>query len=146
MATQDPELRKRFTGQPEHVVNFICFIAEEVREIMAEMGFRTIDEMIGRSDRLEMRAAIDHWKAKGLDFTRIFHQPRGRPGGRALQLRRSRTTALDDVLDRWLIEQAKARAGRAAGRCASKPRSATPTASSAPCCRAKWRSATATRG
>jgi len=75
VATQDPELRKRFTGQPEHVINFFTFIAEEVREIMAELGFRTFDNMIGRMDRLDTRPAINHWKAKGLDFSRIFAKP-----------------------------------------------------------------------
>jgi glutamate synthase (NADPH/NADH) large chain len=75
VATQDPVLRKRFTGQPEHVVNYFFFVAEELREIMAQLGFRTVDEMIGRSDLLDMRKGIAHWKAKGLDFTRVFHQP-----------------------------------------------------------------------
>ena len=84
VATQDPELRKRFTGQPEHVVNFMTFIAEEVRELMAEMGFRTLDQMIGRSDRLEMRAAIDHWKAKGLDFSLYLPSAGCRHGGGAV--------------------------------------------------------------
>ncbi len=75
VATQDPELRKRFTGQPEHVVNYFFMLAEEVREIMAKLGFRTIDEMVGRVDRLDTRAAIAHWKAKGLDFSTILHRP-----------------------------------------------------------------------
>jgi len=75
VATQDPVLRKRFTGQPEHVVNYFFFVAEELREIMAQLGFRTLQEMIGRSDLLDMRKGIAHWKAKGLDFTRVFHQP-----------------------------------------------------------------------
>jgi glutamate synthase (NADPH) large chain len=75
VATQDPVLRKRFAGDPNHVVNFMRFIAQEVREHMARLGFRTIDEMIGRSDRLEMRPALDHWKARGLDFARILAQP-----------------------------------------------------------------------
>jgi glutamate synthase (ferredoxin) len=75
VATQDPELRKRFAGDPQHVVNFMTFIAREVREHMARLGFRTIDEMVGRSDRLEMRPALDHWKARGLDFSRILAQP-----------------------------------------------------------------------
>ncbi len=75
VATQDPELRKRFAGDPEHVVNFMTFIAREVREHMARLGFRTVDEMVGRSDRLEMRPAIDHWKARSLDFSRILAQP-----------------------------------------------------------------------
>jgi glutamate synthase (ferredoxin) len=75
IATQDPELRKRFTGQPEHVVNFFFMLAEEIRELMARLGFRTIDEMVGRVDRLDTRAAIAHWKAKGLDFSTILHKP-----------------------------------------------------------------------
>lgn len=75
VATQNPELRKKFMGDPGHVVNFMNFIAQEVREIMAELGFRTIDEMIGRSDKLEMRGAIDHWKAKNVDLSDILYQP-----------------------------------------------------------------------
>jgi glutamate synthase domain-containing protein 2/glutamate synthase domain-containing protein 1/glutamate synthase domain-containing protein 3 len=75
VATQDPELRKRFTGQPEHVVNFFFMLAEEIRDLMAKLGFRTIDEMVGRVDRLDTRAAIAHWKAKGLDFSTILHKP-----------------------------------------------------------------------
>jgi glutamate synthase (ferredoxin) len=75
IATQDPELRKRFNGEPEHVVNFFFMLAEELREIMAKLGFRTIAEMVGRVDRLDTRAAIAHWKAKGLDFSTILHRP-----------------------------------------------------------------------
>ncbi len=75
VATQDPKLRAKFTGDPAHVVNFMRFIAQEVREYMAELGYRTIDEMVGRSERLEMRRAVDHWKARNLDFTRILHKP-----------------------------------------------------------------------
>ncbi len=75
VATQNPRLREKFTGKPEHVVNFMKFIAMEMREIMAELGFRTINEMIGRVDKLETRAAVDHWKAKGVDLTTIFHKP-----------------------------------------------------------------------
>ncbi len=75
VATQDPELRKRFAGRPEHVVNFMRMIAEEVRELMAQLGFRQMNKMIGRSDRLEVRHAIEHWKARGLDFSRILYQP-----------------------------------------------------------------------
>jgi glutamate synthase (ferredoxin) len=75
VATQDPELRKRFAGQPEHVVNFMRMIAEEVRELMAQLGFRQLNKMIGRVDRLMVQKAIDHWKAKGLDFTKILYQP-----------------------------------------------------------------------
>jgi glutamate synthase (ferredoxin) len=75
VATQDPELRKRFTGKPEHVVNFMRFIAEEVRELMAQLGFRQMNKMIGRTDRLEVKKAVDHWKARGLDFGKILYQP-----------------------------------------------------------------------
>jgi glutamate synthase (ferredoxin) len=75
VATQNPELRKRFTGEPEHVVNFMRFIAEEVREIMAQLGFRQMNKMIGRVDRLEVKKAVDHWKARGLDFSKILYQP-----------------------------------------------------------------------
>ncbi len=76
VATQDPELRKRFTGKPEHVVNYFFFVAEEVRSLMAQLGFRRFDEMIGQTDRLDMRRAINHWKAKGLDFSRILSKPK----------------------------------------------------------------------
>ena len=75
VATQDPQLRARFAGQPEHVVNFMRFIAGDMRETMAQLGFRTIEEMVGRTDRLEAHKAIDHWKAKGLDFSNILYQP-----------------------------------------------------------------------
>ena len=74
IATQDPVLRKRFTGPPEHVINYFFFVAEEVRELMAKLGFRRFSEMIGRVDRLDTRRAIDHWKAKGVDLSRILHQ------------------------------------------------------------------------
>jgi glutamate synthase domain-containing protein 2/glutamate synthase domain-containing protein 3 len=75
IATQDPELRKRFAGRPEHLQRFMLFVAEEVRQIMASLGFRRFDEMIGRSDRLHTRAALDHWKAKGLNFEKVFARP-----------------------------------------------------------------------
>ena len=75
VATQDPRLREKFAGKPEHVINFMRFIAEDVREIMAQLGFRTIEEMVGRVDRLEPKKAIDHWKAKGFDFSNILYQP-----------------------------------------------------------------------
>ena len=76
VATQDPELRKRFTGQPEHVVNYFFFIAEEVRELMAGMGIRQFNDLIGRADLLDMQKGIDHWKLAGLDFSKVFHQPK----------------------------------------------------------------------
>ena len=75
VATQDPVLRRRFAGQPEHVVNFFFFVAEEARKLMAALGFRTVNEMIGRADLLDMRRGVEHWKAKGLDFSRVFYQP-----------------------------------------------------------------------
>src|SRR5690606_4344460 len=75
IATQDPRLREKFAGKPEHVVNFMRFIAMEMRELMAQLGFRTVDEMIGRVDRLEPRKAINHWKARGLDFSNLLYQP-----------------------------------------------------------------------
>ncbi|MEI7632650.1 MAG: glutamate synthase large subunit [bacterium] len=79
IATQDPVLRAKFAGRPEHVINFFRFLARELREIMAEMGFRTIAEMIGRVDMLDMAPALEHWKARGLDFSEIFHQPNAGP-------------------------------------------------------------------
>ncbi|TMB02123.1 MAG: glutamate synthase large subunit [Deltaproteobacteria bacterium] len=75
IATQDPRLRAKFAGKPENVVNFMRFIAQEVREYMAELGFRTFDEMVGRSERIEMRRAVDHWKARNVDFSRILYKP-----------------------------------------------------------------------
>jgi glutamate synthase (ferredoxin) len=75
VATQDPKLRAKFTGKPEHVVNFMKFIAEEVRELMAQLGFRTVEEMVGQVGCLEPRRAVDHWKAKGLDFSNILYAP-----------------------------------------------------------------------
>ncbi len=75
VATQDPKLRAKFTGKPEHVVNFMRFVAEDLRQIMAQLGFRTIEEMVGHVDRLEARKAVTHWKAKGLDFSSILYQP-----------------------------------------------------------------------
>ena len=75
VATQDPELREKFTGDPVHVVNFMMFVAEEVRELMAALGFRTFNEMVGRTDRLQPRRAIDHWKARGIDLSPLLHRP-----------------------------------------------------------------------
>ncbi len=79
VATQDPQLRAKFTGKPEFVENFFRFVAQEVRELMAKLGFRTMDEMIGRVDRLEVQAAVDHWKARGLDLASILYQPQVGP-------------------------------------------------------------------
>ncbi|MBI4664719.1 MAG: glutamate synthase subunit alpha, partial [Verrucomicrobia bacterium] len=98
VATQDPQLRKNFTGDPDHVVAFMRFVAEELREIMAKLGFRTLNEMIGRTDRLEPSKAIAHWKAKGLDFTNILYQPEVAPEvGRYRQI--DQDHGLDKSLD-----------------------------------------------
>ena len=75
IATQDPELRKKYMGDPEHVENFMRFVAQEAREIMAQLGFRTINEMIGRTGVLEANEAIDHWKGKGIDLSALLYQP-----------------------------------------------------------------------
>jgi glutamate synthase (NADPH/NADH) large chain len=106
VATQDPELRKRFSGKPEHVVNYFFFIAEEVRELMSKLGFRTFDEMIGQRDRLEMRKAIDHWKAQGLDYSRLLHKPEMGPDV-AIYNSEQQDHGLDKALDHELIKQAQ---------------------------------------
>jgi len=106
IATQDPELRKRFTGKPEHVINYFFFVAEEVRKIMAELGFRKLDEMIGRLDCLDQRAAVEHFKAKGLDFSKLLHKPDA--GGTSIHNCDRQDHELDSVLDRWLINEAGA--------------------------------------
>jgi glutamate synthase (NADPH) large chain len=107
VATQDPVLRARFTGQPEHVINYFFFVAEELRAIMAELGFKTMAEMVGRVDRLDMRQAIDHWKAGGIDLSRILHQV---PLGDSPSLGWSETQdhGLGKALDQELIAAAAA--------------------------------------
>jgi glutamate synthase domain-containing protein 3 len=102
IATQDPELRKRFTGKPEFVENFFKFIAQEVRELMAQLGFRTMDEMIGRVDHLDVRRAVEHWKAQGLDLSQVLYEPTVAPAA----ARRAVTTqdhGLEKALDHELI-------------------------------------------
>jgi len=106
IATQDPELRKRFTGEPEHVVNYFFFVAEEMRQIMASLGFRTVNEMIGRSDKLNMRPAIDHWKAKGLDYSRVLYKPEMGPDV-AVYNCEVQEHGLENALDIKLIKQAQ---------------------------------------
>ncbi|BAZ92483.1 glutamate synthase, large subunit [Thiohalobacter thiocyanaticus] len=106
VATQDPELRKRFTGKPEHVVNYFFFVAEEVRQLMAQLGFRSMNEMIGRLDRLDMRKAIDHWKARGLDYSRILYMPAA-AADEPLYNCETQDHGLDQALDQQLIEQAR---------------------------------------
>jgi glutamate synthase (NADPH/NADH) large chain len=106
VATQDPELRKRFTGQPEHVVNYFFFIAEEVRELMASIGIRKFTDLIGRADLLDMQKGIDHWKLVGLDFTKIFHQPKV---DKSVSLHHNdvQDHGLANALDNQLIAKAK---------------------------------------
>jgi glutamate synthase (NADPH/NADH) large chain len=106
VATQDPVLRKKFTGQPEHVVNYFFFVAEEVREYMAQMGIRKFEDLVGRADLLDVRTGIDHWKASGLDFTRIFHQPKVADDV-ARRHAEEQDHGLDKALDNKLIELAK---------------------------------------
>lgn len=105
VATQDPVLRARFQGKPEHVINFFFFVAEEVREYMAALGYRSFSEMIGQTELLDKSGAIDHWKAKGLDFSRIFHRP-DVPKEVALYNVEAQDHHLEKVLDRKLIELA----------------------------------------
>jgi glutamate synthase (NADPH/NADH) large chain len=106
VATQDPVLRKRFVGKPEHVVNFFFFVAEEVREWMAAMGYRTFAEMIGQMQMLDKRQVIEHWKAKGLDFSRLFFKPEA-PAGVAIHNCEEQDHKISNILDRKLIAQAK---------------------------------------
>ena len=106
VATQDPELRKKFTGQPEHVVNFFFFIAEEVRELMASIGIAKFDDLIGRSDLLDMKAGVDHWKIHGLDFSKIFYQV-DMPASVSRKNNDVQDHSLVNALDNKLIELAK---------------------------------------
>ncbi|OSZ62859.1 glutamate synthase-related protein [Hydrogenophaga sp. IBVHS2] len=106
VATQDPALRKKFTGKPEHVVNYFFFIAEEVRQIMAQLGVRKFDELIGRADLLDMRAGIEHWKARGLDFSRLLATP-AVPADVPRLHTEEQEHGLEKSLDRVLIERAK---------------------------------------
>ncbi len=106
IATQDPVLRKRFTGEPEHVINYFFFVAEEVRALMARLGFRTFKEMIGQVGKLDMRRAIDHWKAKGVDLSRILHPAAVRPGVATYNSERQEHH-LEKALDNELIAAAR---------------------------------------
>jgi glutamate synthase domain-containing protein 2/glutamate synthase domain-containing protein 1/glutamate synthase domain-containing protein 3 len=106
IATQDPRLRKKFEGKPEHVINMMMFIAEEARELMAQLGFRTMDEMIGRVDMLDAADAIDHWKAKGIDLTQILHKPEVPPSV-AIRCVEPQDHGLARALDRQVIELAR---------------------------------------
>jgi glutamate synthase (NADPH/NADH) large chain len=102
VATQDPVLRARFTGTPEHVINYFFFVAEELREIMASLGVRRLDEMIGRTELMDARVAVDHWKAHGIDLSRLLHSPEV-PGGVARRNSERQDHGLDHLFDRELI-------------------------------------------
>ena len=103
IATQDPELRKRFEGRPEHVINMMMFIAEEVREHMARLGFRRLQDMVGRVEILDAAGAIEHWKAKGIDLTQILHKPEV-PASVAISCVEAQDHGLAEALDRQIIE------------------------------------------
>jgi glutamate synthase (NADPH) large chain len=103
IATQDPALRRHFQGQPEHVINFFFFIAEQVRQYMSELGFRTVDEMVGRVDSLDFQPAIDHWKARGLDLSAIFYSPPV-PSRVARRCVQQQNHGLEQALDHQLVE------------------------------------------
>lgn len=105
VATQDPVLRKRFKGTPEHVINFFFFLAEEVRQLLAAMGYSRLDDIIGQSDLLDKTALIDHWKAKGLDFSKIFHMPEAKKDD--IYHTQKQHHPIADVLDRKLIKLAE---------------------------------------
>ena len=102
IATQNPKLREKFTGRAEHVVNFFRYVAEEVRELMAKLGFRHLDDMIGRSDLLDTKRAIGHYKARGLDFSKIFYKPES-PAGSAVRKMIEQDHGLDKALDQELL-------------------------------------------
>jgi glutamate synthase domain-containing protein 3 len=106
IATQNPVLRRKFEGTPEHVINYFFFVAEEVREWMSKLGFRKMEEMIGRVDMIEMRGAVDHWKARGLDFSSILYNPQvpGRIGRRCMI---AQDHGLTEALDHSLMDQAR---------------------------------------
>jgi glutamate synthase (NADPH/NADH) large chain len=106
IATQDPVLRKKFEGRPEHVVNYFFFVAEEVRELMARLGVRKFNDLIGRTDLLDMRAGIEHWKAKGLDFSKVFYMPR-MPPEVAVYNSEKQDHGLEKALDNRLVELAE---------------------------------------
>ncbi|MBM4420207.1 MAG: glutamate synthase large subunit [Chloroflexi bacterium] len=105
IATQDPVLRARFAGEPDHVVNFMFFIAEDLRELMAQLGFRTVQEMVGRVERLDVRDVSWHWKAKGIDLTQILHKP-DVPEGTPISCVQAQDHGLDKALDHELIRRA----------------------------------------
>jgi glutamate synthase (NADPH/NADH) large chain len=113
VATQDPVLRKRFKGQPEHVINYFFFVAEEVREIMASLGYRSIDEMVGQMQMLDQRKLVEHWKAKGLDFSKLFVKPQAAKGTAIFKCE-TQDHKIHDILDRKLIAESQAALDRGA--------------------------------
>jgi glutamate synthase (NADPH) large chain len=113
VATQDPVLRKRFTGQPEHVINYFFFVAEEVREIMAALGYRSFNEMVGQTQMLDQSTLVAHWKAKGLDFSKLFVRQKELPGQKIYHSQ-NQDHHLEAVLDRRLIEKSQAAIDRGA--------------------------------
>ncbi len=106
VATQDPELRKRFKGKPEHVVNYFFFVAEEVRQLMSRLGFRKFNDMVGQVNRLDMRKAIDHWKARGLDYSKLLTKPEAVEGD-TVYWSEGQDHGIDAAIDNQLIEQAQ---------------------------------------
>jgi len=106
IATQDPVLRKRFTGKPEHVINYLFFVAEEVRELMATLGYRSFDEMVGQMQMLDQTKAIEHWKAKGLDVSKLFEKPEAAEGV-SISHTETQDHPIKTILDRRLIEKAR---------------------------------------
>ena len=113
VATQDPVLRKRFKGQPEHVINYFFFVAEEVREIMAALGYRSFNEMVGQMQMLDQRTLVEHWKAKGLDFSKLFNKPKA---GKNTPLYKceAQDHKIHDIVDRRLIVESQAALDRGA--------------------------------
>ncbi|MGO9630600.1 MAG: glutamate synthase large subunit, partial [Xanthobacteraceae bacterium] len=113
VATQDPVLRKRFRGQPEHVINYFFFVAEEVRELMAALGYRTLNEMVGQMQMLDQRALVEHWKAKGLDFSKLFNKPEALPSTPIFKCE-AQDHKIHDILDRKLIAESQSALDRGA--------------------------------
>ncbi len=107
IATQDPDLRRRFAGKPEHVQRYLLYVAEELRQIMADLGFRRVEDMVGRVDRLQMRTAVEHWKASGIDLSPILHAP-DTSDGRPVRCVETQPDRLTDHLDWTILDQAKA--------------------------------------
>ena len=134
VATQDPVLRKRFTGQPEHVINYFFFVAEEVREIMAQLGYKKFDEMVGQTQMLDQSTLVAHWKAKGLDFSKLFVRQKELPGQKIYHAEAEPSSGEGARPPPDRQGAGRARPRRAGPR--SRKRSTTPTAPPARCCRA----------